>query len=149
MKNTYRVLMTRGLKGCYVTFLDPATEAFVRSRLETDRPVAAPLAVEPEEAAVPVGGTDPRLERLTKLGMEIWPLFEPVVKVTGPDKGNRSATPVRSWHAAGFGLSQLSRVCSTRCRSAVTSASQRSFHPCGVRVRTSEQVEMRSSTSRK
>ncbi len=30
--NTYRVLLTRGLKGCYVTFLDKETERFFRSR---------------------------------------------------------------------------------------------------------------------
>ena len=34
VKNTYRVLLTRGLKGCYVHFLDRATENFFRSRLE-------------------------------------------------------------------------------------------------------------------
>ncbi|OPY34239.1 MAG: hypothetical protein A4E32_00511 [Methanomassiliicoccales archaeon PtaU1.Bin124] len=35
MKNTYRVLMTRGLKGCYVHFMDKETERFFRSRIET------------------------------------------------------------------------------------------------------------------
>ena len=35
VKNTYRVLLTRGLKGCYVYFMDKATETFVRSRMET------------------------------------------------------------------------------------------------------------------
>ena len=34
VKNTYRVLLTRGLKGCYVYFMSKATENFVRSRLE-------------------------------------------------------------------------------------------------------------------
>lgn len=33
VKNTYRVLLTRGLKGCYVTFLDRATRDFFRSRI--------------------------------------------------------------------------------------------------------------------
>jgi uncharacterized protein len=33
-QNTYRVLLTRGLKGCYVYFLDKDTENFLRSRLE-------------------------------------------------------------------------------------------------------------------
>lgn len=33
VKNTYRVLLTRGLKGCYVTFLDKQTEWFVKSRM--------------------------------------------------------------------------------------------------------------------
>ena len=34
LKNTYRVLLTRGLKGCYVYFMDKDTENFVRSRME-------------------------------------------------------------------------------------------------------------------
>ena len=34
VKNTYRVLLTRGLKGCYVYFMDRDTERFVRSRIE-------------------------------------------------------------------------------------------------------------------
>ncbi|MGP6188577.1 MAG: DNA/RNA helicase domain-containing protein [Vulcanimicrobiaceae bacterium] len=33
VKNAYRVLMTRGLKGCYVTFLDDQTRAFVMERM--------------------------------------------------------------------------------------------------------------------
>ncbi len=33
VKNTYRVLLSRGLKGCYVTFLDRETERFFRSRM--------------------------------------------------------------------------------------------------------------------
>jgi hypothetical protein len=36
VKNTYRVLLTRGLKGCYVTFLDKNTERFFRSRMSGD-----------------------------------------------------------------------------------------------------------------
>ena len=34
VKNTYRVLLSRGLKGCYVHFMDKDTERFVRSRME-------------------------------------------------------------------------------------------------------------------
>ncbi|HEX2566024.1 MAG TPA: DNA/RNA helicase domain-containing protein [Burkholderiales bacterium] len=34
VRNTYRVLLSRGLKGCYVHFMDPVTETFVRSRTE-------------------------------------------------------------------------------------------------------------------
>jgi len=34
IRNTYRVLLTRGLKGCYVHFLDKETENFFKSRLE-------------------------------------------------------------------------------------------------------------------
>jgi uncharacterized protein len=34
VKNTYRVLLSRGMKGCYVSFLDRTTENFFRSRIE-------------------------------------------------------------------------------------------------------------------
>jgi hypothetical protein len=34
VKNTYRVLLSRGLKGCYIYFLDKDTERFFKSRLE-------------------------------------------------------------------------------------------------------------------
>lgn len=34
VKNTYRVLLTRGMKGCFVCFLDKETEQFVKSRTE-------------------------------------------------------------------------------------------------------------------
>jgi hypothetical protein len=34
VKNTYRVLFSRALKGCYVYFVDKETETFFRSRLE-------------------------------------------------------------------------------------------------------------------
>jgi DUF2075 family protein len=49
IKNTYRTLMTRGMKGCYVYFTDKAAERLFRSRL-TRSPVAEPLAkvAEPE-----------------------------------------------------------------------------------------------------
>lgn len=33
-KNLYRVLLTRGMKGCYVYFVDKETERFVRSRIK-------------------------------------------------------------------------------------------------------------------
>jgi len=33
LKNTYRVLMSRGMKGCYVHFLDKDTENFFRSKI--------------------------------------------------------------------------------------------------------------------
>jgi DUF2075 family protein len=34
VKNTYRVLVTRGLRGCYVFFEDEQTRDFVLSRVE-------------------------------------------------------------------------------------------------------------------
>ena len=33
VQNTYRVLLTRGLKGCYVHFVDKETESHFRDRL--------------------------------------------------------------------------------------------------------------------
>ncbi|MDP6529203.1 MAG: DUF2075 domain-containing protein, partial [Gemmatimonadota bacterium] len=75
-RNTYRVLMTRGLKGCYVAFLDKDTEAFVRSRIESRPGDGAPLTVKPEREdeseAVP-----PHLRKLTRRGLELWELFAP------------------------------------------------------------------------
>ena len=34
VKNTYRVLLTRGMKGCYVHFMDKNTENLFRGRME-------------------------------------------------------------------------------------------------------------------
>ena len=34
VKNSYRVLLSRGLKGCFVHFMDKETERFVKSRIE-------------------------------------------------------------------------------------------------------------------
>jgi hypothetical protein len=34
IKNSYRVLLTRGIKGCFVYFMDKSTENFFKSRLE-------------------------------------------------------------------------------------------------------------------
>jgi DUF2075 family protein len=36
VKNTYRVLLTRGMKGCFVNFQDKETEQFFRSRTERE-----------------------------------------------------------------------------------------------------------------
>ena len=38
VKNIYRVLMSRGLKGCYVYFVDKDTEQYVKSRMENAPP---------------------------------------------------------------------------------------------------------------
>ena len=37
VKNTYRVLLSGGMKGCYVYFMNTDTERFVRSRMENSR----------------------------------------------------------------------------------------------------------------
>jgi len=46
LKSTYRVLLSRGLKGCYVYFMDKSTERFVGAALSQ-----CPWPVEPEEEA--------------------------------------------------------------------------------------------------
>jgi hypothetical protein len=43
VKNTYRVLLSRGMKGCYVYFMDKDTERFVRSRIEQPYTPRTPL----------------------------------------------------------------------------------------------------------
>lgn len=35
VKNTYRVLLSRGLRGCYVYFMEKDTERFIKSRMES------------------------------------------------------------------------------------------------------------------
>ena len=35
VKNTYRVLLSRGMKGCYLYFVDKDTERFFKSRIES------------------------------------------------------------------------------------------------------------------
>ena len=47
VKNTYRVLLSRGMKGCYVHFMDKENEQFVRSRMERSVSVALREAAEP------------------------------------------------------------------------------------------------------
>lgn len=45
VKNTYRVLLSRGMKGCFVHFMDKDTERFVRSRMEVPDVQTDPLAL--------------------------------------------------------------------------------------------------------
>ena len=54
IKNVYRVLLTRGMKGCYIYFMDKATERFVRSRLEgQSAEVRSFIPSKPQELPVP------------------------------------------------------------------------------------------------
>jgi DUF2075 family protein len=43
IRNTYRTLMSRGMKGCYVYFVDKETEKFFKSRIEGVK--AAPVTI--------------------------------------------------------------------------------------------------------
>jgi len=44
IKNTYRTLMTRGMKGCYVYCTDPETAEYLKSRLAMPQPAAGAAA---------------------------------------------------------------------------------------------------------
>jgi DUF2075 family protein len=46
VKNTYRVLLSRGMKGCYVYFMDKNTERFFRSRIASGLNEALPKVAE-------------------------------------------------------------------------------------------------------
>lgn len=61
IKNTYRTLMTRGIKGCYVYFTDAETADYFRSRMEVahEKPVEVSLP-----ASVPMNASTPMLPSL-------------------------------------------------------------------------------------
>jgi hypothetical protein len=52
IKNTYRTLMTRGMKGCHVYCCDPALAAYLRSCLAAQTPVPLPALPEASTAKV-------------------------------------------------------------------------------------------------
>jgi len=53
IKNTYRTLMTRGQKGCYVYFVDGETRQFFENRIEITSPIDEPESlIEEQEIAV-------------------------------------------------------------------------------------------------
>lgn len=61
VKNTYRVLLSRGMKGCYVYFMDKETERFFRSRMnnvaafkQDETPQVAIEKLEPYVNALPL-----------------------------------------------------------------------------------------------
>ncbi|MEK7635358.1 MAG: DNA/RNA helicase domain-containing protein [Patescibacteria group bacterium] len=65
VKNIYRVLMTRGMKGCYVYFVDKETEKFFKSRIENMVSIDKFIAKEivspytPEMISLPLLGMAP------------------------------------------------------------------------------------------
>lgn len=72
VRNTYRVLLSRGLKGCYVHFMDANTEAFVRSRTEgLDAPRAVIAADAPRRL-----GTKQTSEARLPTALKIIPAVE-------------------------------------------------------------------------
>lgn len=71
VKNTYRVLLSRGLKGCYVYFLDPDTEKFFRSRMDVAGEAYHKVReeeIEPYVNALPL--VDPR--ELENMSLTAW-----------------------------------------------------------------------------
>jgi len=63
VKNTYRTLMTRGMKGCYVYCTDAPLAAYLRGRLRTTSeatdpsarsPASVPVSKSPESNAIPL-----------------------------------------------------------------------------------------------
>ena len=52
VKSTYRVLLTRGLRGCYVHFMDAPTRDFFLSRIERGRAGFASAAEQPMQYEV-------------------------------------------------------------------------------------------------
>jgi hypothetical protein len=58
VKNTYRVLFTRGIKGCYVYFTDKETEEFFRSR--TEKPLLE--YVQPDDTPDLLAAEDPQIQ---------------------------------------------------------------------------------------
>lgn len=58
VKNTYRVLLSRGMKGCYVHFLDRDTERFIRSRIETREPDTTKMPRTSKESEQGAGTAD-------------------------------------------------------------------------------------------
>ncbi|MFO0691918.1 MAG: DUF2075 domain-containing protein, partial [Polyangiales bacterium] len=72
VKNTYRVLLSRGMKGCYVHFLDRNTERFVRSRLEGD---SLPIGSRTQSEAV-VPASPPKAAGIDALPFRTLPCVE-------------------------------------------------------------------------
>jgi DUF2075 family protein len=72
IKNTYRTLMTRGMRGCYVYFTDRETADFFRSRLTGIRTEAAPAtnavaaSTATQATALPEAANEPTLTLLTR-----------------------------------------------------------------------------------
>jgi DUF2075 family protein len=80
VKNTYRTLMTRGMKGCYVYCTDAPLATYLRSRL---RAVTAIGAADVVEAAAPARASAPSnvvpLRRVTKEEREAGVVAAPVI----------------------------------------------------------------------
>jgi hypothetical protein len=94
VKQTYRVLLTRGMKGCYVYFLDRDTEAFVRSRMEGGSGRVEAEGV-PELAVRVAEGPDPALG-LSKFARIVEPVLreDPSLREMAEDEIQGLATDI-------------------------------------------------------
>ncbi|MGE0639330.1 MAG: DNA/RNA helicase domain-containing protein [Thermoanaerobaculia bacterium] len=92
VKNTYRVLLSRGLKGCFVYFEDKDTERFFRSRIGT--PLAFPGRADEAEATSPPESRPARSLPFERVAAEALRPFE-------------NAIPVFDLRAAAGGFSEF------------------------------------------
>ncbi len=60
VKNTYRILLSRGIMGCYVYFLDKETEQFFKSRME--KGIIEPSYIEPDIKHIIIESIDEKLK---------------------------------------------------------------------------------------
>lgn len=79
IKNTYRTLLTRGLRGCYVYCVDTELAAYFRARIEHKRVGATtPVEEQPSHASMPRGKVMPfrRLSPAERDGKRAVPLID-------------------------------------------------------------------------
>lgn len=86
IKNTYRTLMTRGMRGCYVYFTDRETADFFRSRLTGMRTEAAATSAvaaiaSTQTSQLPEAANEPTLTMLTREQARITERAVPVVSL--------------------------------------------------------------------
>lgn len=71
VKNVYRVLLSRGMKGCYVYFINKDTEKFIKSRIENLEKVIPRIeykfaAAEDAEEPFKISSTNEKINKLKK-----------------------------------------------------------------------------------
>lgn len=91
IKNTYRVLLTRGMKGCYVYFIDKDTERFFKSRMEK------PVQIEAEDYETAVDNSPIVMTKIDeeKKYKEYLPLFS--LKAVATAFGNEEHVEHTGW----------------------------------------------------
>ncbi len=92
VKNTYRVLLSRGMKGCYVYFMDKDTERFFKSRIEKSEEKA--ISNNTPTAIVDISGILPEIEE-EKQYKEYLPVFS--LKAVATAFGNEEHVEQSGW----------------------------------------------------